>query len=309
MILRKILFAVAALCISVSTINAMQQTRQPDRIQINQTLKTWGFSDDDINNISLPNPLDPLNDPRFDFSGRGFEALLVQDYAGARLSSLSEADYLLVIPALLEAGYDPNVLINRWPILFHFIASNSNYPRVIQLLLSSERVDRNYRTENNMFGQTALTVAANHNDAESRLALMQLLLERCEHGDHSALTIAQDRKNSKLTEMLRQHERQWVQMQTSSGSIPLPAGSIAPSGKKPAALSPNDPKIPGMPQDVLKEYGKKYGPLKHYIKKYGPWGLVPVAAAAFVYLDYKVSKAFPNTWLGRRWQKNEKRTS
>jgi hypothetical protein len=308
--LRMIVFLVVVCCVKLPQIYAIHPA---NREKVTETLKNWGFSLTEVITISLRDPFDPLSDERCDFSTRGFEGLFDRNQRGIR-SDLSEADLLLIIPALLEAGYDPNVIIHNRPVLFHFLEANDIYPRVLRLLLSCDRVDSNFRTRE-LSSQTALSIIMNRYDVDHPdvLTLLNMLLERCTYCENQASGLAERAREAQSIYRRHLTEHTAALAMALDGKrdadVPVLPYSKMPGFKKEPNISENASKIPGMPQDILRNYIKnyKYIRVKNFIKKYGPWGLFPAGFAAFAYIDYKVSKAYPNSWWGRRWHtKNEK---
>ena len=118
-----------------------------------ETLRSWGFTDDDIQKLTIQNIHDPLNDPRIlaahrpDLGRHELYRFTFRIFASRLLLPIdppSEADMLLLIPILQRIDADGDDLNLKLPhrTLFHTAVRN-NYSRVIELLLANPDVNIN----------------------------------------------------------------------------------------------------------------------------------------------------------------------
>lgn len=128
------------------------------------SLKAWGFQDDETRWITIRNIYDPLSDerirranrpdighPLYRLSFRIFASRLLWPY---NEHEINEADMLLLIPWLRSE--DINVRLPR-RTLFH-IAVALNYRRVVQLLLADKELDVNKDDGEHKPLETAITM-------------------------------------------------------------------------------------------------------------------------------------------------------
>lgn len=220
-----------------------------------ETLRYWGFTDDDIARLTIRNILDPLNDVRILQAhrpdiGHGIYRFTFRLFASRLLwpNDPSEADLLLLIPFLRKISseiedsdcYSPNSLLA--------LAIQKRYFRVIRLLTMDPMYWVNTQDQQ---GMTPLERACR---GSNYAAVQMLLNSECIDINERTRAIVREqaqKRNYELLDLFIQHERKkgtQISVDASGSRVPVIAdycGHIVPIYVL-------------IPDDVLAHYKKKH---------------------------------------------------
>lgn len=222
-----------------------------------EDLKAWGFTDDDIQELTIRNIYDPLNDerilranrpdighPLYRFTSRIFASRLLWP------NEPSEADMLLLIPVLIKLHNrcDTDIilqLIPRYGTLLQF-ATARNYLRVIQLLLQVPLCGCDRAWDTGILLEAAM----------GSVDTIKLLLNsgyKIKVSESARQRASEDAEKNRL---LQEYERKGFQKRSAN------YGLVSASGT-------NLPVTIPVPDDILAKYAKKHADFMTAAKKRG----------------------------------------